>query len=350
MNLATPDAMFDALPSAPVPASDDQGQAQAPEASDPAAAPAEPAPAQPAEPALPEGTTPEPDDTATSSEPASAIDKGLEPLKDFLTNKGLDPKAPDFVPKVVQMAQEAETLIGRKATEVTLTQNRVDDLQRDLLTGGVDALNRLRESNGLPKLNVETRSHTDQIKEMSELISHINQALNKDPASMDWLDKNLTEKLNKLRLDEAVETRLGKTPADKAQTEFVQNATGNINKFVAANKDSIPHLDALLPLLGNGGLLASHGIDRAQMASSPERLAAWAKVGEAVWLMQPDSKNPGKTNLDSHIAAQVKAAMNAQRLAANQGRPGGAPGAKNSVGTQPQNGSPIQVGWSDFHS
>jgi hypothetical protein len=347
MNLATPDAMFDALPG-PTPASDDKGQAPAAPASpDPAAAPAEPDPGQPTDPPA-EGTTPEPEGTATPPEPASALDKGLEPFKDFFTNKGLDPKATDFVPKVVQMAKEAEGLIGRKATETALITDRMNDLQRGIMTGGMDAINRVRESHGLPKLEA-ARPVADQIKEKSELISHVMAIYgpNPNPDSVKWLNERLFPELDALKLKAAVADTVGTMPADKAHEAFLQGANANINKFIGANQAAIPHLDALLPLVGDGGLLASHGIDRAQMASSPERLAAWAKVGEAVWLMQPDPKAPGKTNLQSYVASQVQAAQNAERLAKNQGRPTGAPGARNTVGAKPLgNGSPLS--WNDF--
>jgi hypothetical protein len=353
MTFATSDVMFDAQADSlatPTPAAEGEGQAPvAPEPAAPAEASPEITEANPANPQQ-ESTTPETPDAATSEQNASAIPKELETHKDFLASKGLDHKAQDFVPKVVQMAKEAESLTGRKASEAKLMQNRLDDLHRDLASGGLNSVNKWREANGLPKMQ-EPKSSADQLKEHSELVSHISNAVQGNADSLKWLNETLMPKLENLKYDARDEAKNGgANPALKAHQEFLQTATGNIQKFVAANQDKAGHLDALMPLVEAGGLLHSHGIDRAHMAATPERLEAWAKIGEALDLMQPDPKQPGKTKLDAHIEARVQQALDDKRRAVNKGLPQGGPGLRNGVqATQKSGTSGLQIGWGDFH-
>lgn len=344
MELAAPEVLFDAqmsqLASAP-PDPQASGQAQAPEQGENAEAPQE----QPSGDAPPADdpaadTTQEPDGTAKPAAPASVLPKEVEPFKDFLQTKGLDPKAADFAPRVLQMAKEAESLIGQKATEARMIAARAESMERDFALGGIDAVNRWRESNGLPKIEAETRSYDDRIREQSELISHINNALQGNEDSLKWLNQTLLGKLEDLKLDARIAQRQGNAPVAAQYQKFQQDAQSNFNKFTTENKDKLPHLEALAPLFQKGGLLHSHGIDAVQMASTPERLASWAKIGEAVSLLEVDPKT-GKSGLDTLVEQRVQQAMDMKRKAANAGRPNGVPGLRNGVATTPTSGSPI---------
>jgi hypothetical protein len=313
-----------ALGSDPTPA-DTTGQAQGDK---PAGTPAPEGGAKPAgEAEASQDSTPG-DGTANAGKPASdpakeeakgVLPKELEPYKDLIESRKLDLTKPEGVAKLAQSYKEVEQFAQKSQT---LSKNSQDKAARvaSIASGSVEDLNKWRKSQGLPEIAVDTRPHEDKAKEVDDLYNAVDKALQGDAESLKWLNNHFAKRREDLLASKIRSEALPQKNADQAFKERKAVSQTNFASVVRANPQAKVYFDELTDHLSPGGVLDSLGVDVLDAASTPERLAAFVELGQALNTFR---------NLDKVVEGRVTAELERRRTAGNVGGAGkGAGGAK----------------------
>lgn len=293
-----------------------EGQAKAPDgAGDPSKQGEQPgSPAEPGKEAPPDPSKPGQASGADKDE----FPQDLAEFKDYITGKKWDPKdSKSLLGNALKSAVEVEKLAGRKATESSHLASRIKDLDVALLTGGLEAVNQIRERQGLPRIQGETRPLQERQQEFEQIQKWISNLTTDDTALeafnnlRDWASKN-AKSLEKEGLKAEL---LGNPDGKKAYQDYVTKSSEIYAGVIAQNPQASDLFEnVLLPLTEKGGLLQSYGITPAQITASPERAAAWLEIAQAL-NMAKDFE--GKVNAE--VEKRVKATMEQKRKAGNAG-------------------------------
>lgn len=277
----------------------------------------------------PDSTTAEADALASvhAKEQAELTDE-YKPFETMLRSKKWDPKAKDFAPTVLKSLSELESAYGKSNTEKSLLNTRQTEFQRRL-SGDAKSINDFRKANGLPEIPVG-KTFSEQAQERAEYFSHINNVLTgqNEETSRAWLNKQLVEGLQDLRIKAGVEAMQQNKTNDQHQQEFRGKANSVFTEHIARTPaDEAVFNQYVLPLAGPNGLLGSYGLDVAHVAQSPEHVQAWAKIGRALQL----AENYEKAVADG-IKSGVDAEMAHKRKAGNAGGIGSQGKQSNAAG------------------
>lgn len=318
------------------------GQAQAPDgAGDPSKQAGQPGSA--AEP----GKEPPPDPSKPGQAQGTDKDEFPQDLaehKDYLTAKKWDHKDRNaLLGNALKSAQEVEKLAGRKATESSHLAARIKDLDLALLTGGMDAVNQIRERNGLPKLQGEARPLQERQQEFEQIQKWIGDLTQDATAAQAFQNlQNWAMKNGKALEREGLKAELQGSPdAKKAYQDFVAKSS-EIYAGIVTRDPQASNLfeNVLLPLTEKGGLLQSYGITPAQITASPERAAAWLEIAQAL-----DLAKSFDATVKAKVDEGVKAAMEQKRKAANAGVTAG---GTNQAPSQTAAKSQVHAEWETY--
>lgn len=278
--------------------SGDEGAAEAPGKETPSATTAEPA-AQA---------------SATGKEQAE-LGEEFKPFKSTLDAKKWDPGSKEFAPTVLKAYSELEKAHGQAATDKSMLNTRQTDFQRRL-SGDAKSINEYRKANGLPEIPVG-KTYAEQAQERAEYFTHINNVLTgqNENESRAWLNKQLVDGLQDLRIKAGVEATQQSKTGDQQQQEFRGKAAGVYSEHIARTPADQAVFDQyVMPLAGPNGLLGSYGLDVAHVAQSPEHIQAWAKIGRALQLAENYDKA-----VSEGVSKGIDEAMAQKRKAGNAG-------------------------------
>ena len=287
----------------------------------------------------PTGPGTETPDSTTADEAAQAsaaakeqaeLAEEYKPFKSLLDGKKWDPRSKDFGPTALKAYSELERSFGQSNTDKALLNTRQSELQRRL-SGDAKTINEYRKSNGLPEIPVG-KTYAEQAQERAEYFTHINNVLTgqNENESRAWLNKQLVDGLQDLRIKAGVESERGTKTAEQHQKDFYASANTNYREIVPKDSPMEAVFDKyILPLAGPGGLLGSYGLDVAHIAQSPEHARAWAKIGQALQLADGYEKAvaDGVTKGIDEAMAQKRKAGNAGSVGSNGKQTSGAAGA-----------------------
>lgn len=261
---------------------------------------------------------------AGKEEKKGVLPKELEPFKDLIESRKLDLSKPEGIAKLAQSYKELEQHASKTAT---LSKNSQDKAARvaAIATGSIEDLNKWRKSQGLAEFKTDTRSHEDREKETTELFDHVDKALKGDADSTKWLNSHFNKQFRDLDVQKALAQQNPGKSADQAFAERKRIGQTNFAAAVSSNKEAKAYFDELTDHLSPGGVFDSMGIDVLDAASTPERLAAFVELGQAVHVMK---------NLESIVNTKVEAELERRRTAKNAGADGGKGGAKPKAATK----------------
>jgi len=244
------------------------------------------------------------------------LPKELEPYRYLIESRKLDLSKPEGVAKLAQSYKELEQHASKTTT---LSKNSQDKAARvaAIATGSIEDLNKWRKSQGLPEFKTDTRSHEDREKETTELFDHMDKALKGEADSLKWLNSHFNKQFRDLDVQKALAQQNPGKSADQAFAERKRIGQTNFASAVSSNKEAKAYFDELTDHLSPGGVFDSMGIDVLDAASTPERLAAFVELGQAMHIMK---------NLDKIVEGKVNAELERRRTAQNAG--GGKGGAK----------------------
>lgn len=253
-------------------------------------------------------------------EPKGVLPKELEPHKDLFDSKKFDLTKPEGVAKLAQAYKEIESHAGKTSTQSKNSQDKAARVM-SIASGSVEDLNKWRKSQGLSELPIDTRSHEDRVKEVDDLYSNVDKALNGDPESLKWLNNHFAKQRESLLESKLTAKNSQNKTADQAFNERKSVARANFASMVQANPEAKGFFDELTDHLSPGGVFDSMGFDVLDAASTPERLAAFVEMGQALNVFR---------NLEKVVEGRVTAELERRRAAGNAG--GGAKeGAKGAI-------------------
>ena len=293
----------------------DNGQAQAPESSKPSGSASEAQGKPGTETAKATTAKPEAPASATGTEQADYGEE-YKPFESVLKAKKWDPKAKDFGSTVLKSFSELEKAHGQAGTDKAMLNTRQTDFQRRL-SGTAKDINEFRKANGLPEIAVG-KSYSEQVTERSEYLSHFNNMLvGKDPAvvaaSEAWLNKQLVEGIQELRIKAGIESAQGGKTNEEHVKAFNEKAFNNYREIAPKGSEMEATFDRyVMPLIQPNGVLGSLGLTEAQLMQSPAHAKAFADIGKALQL----AENYGKALADG-VAKGVDEAMAQKRKAGN---------------------------------
>lgn len=253
------------------------------------------------------------------------IPKELEPFKDLIESRKWDLTKPADVAQLAKAYREIEQHASRTQTQTKHSQDKASRIA-SIAGGSVEDLNKWRKSQGLPEIKSETRSFEDQEKEVQELFDHVDKALTGDKEALKWLNGHFNKRFQDLAVDKRLAQQNAGKSADQAFAERKSVAQANFANAVRANPEAKAFFDELSDHLGPGGVFDSLGVDVLDAASTPERLAAFVELGQALNFYR---------NREKLIGEKVTAELERRRAAGNAGGAGsGAGGGKQKQASQ----------------
>lgn len=304
-----------------------QGDAQAASAApDPSAAAKPAGEAGAVKESTPGDGTAKPDAQASAAgkeEPKGVLPKELEPFKDLIESRKLDLTKPEGVAKLAQSYKEVEQHASRSQT---LAKNSQDKAARvaAIASGSAEDINKWRKAQGLPELAVDTRAHADREKEVDDLYSNVDKALQGDAESLKWLNNHFAKQRESLLTSKIRSETLQSKSPDKVFEERKSAARTVFAGAIQANPQAKVFFDELTDHLSPGGVFDSMGIDVLDASATSERLAAFIEIGQAL--------NTHR-NLDKVVEARVTAELERRRLAGNAGGAGSGTGGGKQQGS-----------------
>lgn len=302
------------------------GQAQGDSASETPAAAID---AKPAIEAKQSNDTTQGDGTAKPEAQASApgkeevkgvLPKELEPHKDLIDSRKLDLTKPEGVAKLAQSYKEVESFAQKSQT---LSKNSQDKAARvdALVSGSAEDLNKYRQSKGLPPLAVDTRSHAEKEKEVEDLYTHIDKALDGDAESIKALNSHFAKQRENLLIAKIQNENIKPKTAEQAFAERKNAASLVFSDAFKKDPEAKAYVDELSEHFDAGGAFDALGVDVLDAFATPERAAAFIEMGKALNTFR---------NLEAVVEKRVTAELERRRTAVNAGGPGNK-GGKNSA-------------------
>lgn len=299
----------------------DDGQAKAPESpkTDGGSGTGSEPQAQPGK-ETPSSTTADADAQASAAAKEQAeLAEEYKPFKTTLDAKKWDPNSKEFAPTVLKAYSELEKAHGQAATDKSMLNTRQTDFQRRL-SGDAKSINEYRKANGLPEIPVG-KTYAEQAQERAEYFTHINNVLTgqNEAESRAWLNKQLVDGLQDLRIKAGVESERQSKTLDEYTAAFNERANTNYREIAPKGSEMETVFDKfILPLAGPQGLLGSYGLTEAQIVRSPEHAQAWAKIGKALQLAEnyPQAVADGVSKGIDEAMAQKRKAGNAGSVGA----------------------------------
>lgn len=256
--------------------------------------------------------TADPDAQASAAgkeEVKGVLPKELEPHKDLIDSRKLDLTKPEGVAKLAQSYKEVESFAQKSQT---LSKNSQDKAARvdAIVSGSAEDLNKYRQSKGLPPLAVDTRSHAEREKEVEDLYSNIDKAIQGDATAIQALNSHFAKQRENLLISKIQNEHVKPKTAEQAFTERKQAASANFTAAFKANPEAKAYVDELSEHFDAGGAFDALGIDVLDAFGTSERAAAFVEIGQALNTFR---------NLDKVVEARVTAELERRRTATNAG-------------------------------
>jgi hypothetical protein len=272
------------------------------------------------EPAKPNDTT-QGDGTAKPDAPASAagkeeskgvLPKELEPHKDLSESRKWDLTKPEGVAKLAQSYKEVESFAQKTQT---LSKNSQDKAARaeSLVSGSAEDLNKYRQSKGFPPLAVDTRSYQEREKEVDDLYSNVDKALQGDAEALKALNAHFAKQKENLLIAKIQNENIKPKTAEQAFKERKTAASLVFSNAFKANPEAKTYVDELTDYFNEGGAFDALGIDVVDALETDARAAAFLEMGQALNVFR---------NLDKVVEGRVEAELERRRTADNAGGQG----------------------------